>query len=164
MAPTSTSKAAEEERPEPLSTSEVVQASRPPAAYPRWSRPAAVPRIREAERLRSARIYLDIPAVHRIQGIALGLDADTGAGTPAGYGDHIQIHAGGQYPAVIMVGMIAADFGPSGSGEEMYLPVAEGLQKLIDQLRVAKALSLHRRLAVQGGKKGIVPAAQDVLP
>ena len=49
MLPIITSKAAEEERPEPLSTFEVVYAQKPPILYPSFKKPWHIPAMMEAE-------------------------------------------------------------------------------------------------------------------
>ena len=51
-------------------------------------------------------------------GVALGLDAHHAGTVGGGAGQHIHIHAGTQYPAVLMVGVVAADLRAAGAAEQ----------------------------------------------
>ena len=60
----------------------------------------------------------EIAAVNPGQPISLGVDIDCLGAVGSGAGQCVQIHRPGQYPAPLMIGMVAPDLGAAGGGEE----------------------------------------------
>ena len=100
--------------------------------------------------------------LHHVHRISLRLDADPSAGTGGSHRDHVEIHTGGQHPAVIVVGVIAADLGTSGRGEQAQVrPVPKAVHKGLDGAAVAFALIGEAAGTVQPGKQRVKrPAVQ----
>ncbi len=99
-----------------------------------------------------------LPQVHDDGGVALGLDADHAGVVGRGGGQDVQIHGGGQDPAMLMVRVIAAHFRAAGGAEQGGGLCAEGLGELFQQLSTAAPGGFQGGLAVQPGQ-GLVQVA-----
>ena len=114
-------------------------------------------------------VLLRIPDVQVVQGhlvhvVPLGLDPDAPIGAGGRHGDDVQVDAGRQHPAVVVIGVVAADFGAPRRGEEnQLLRLAEGVGESGGRLTVPVALGLHPALAVQAGEQGVVGPLPDTL-
>ena len=67
-------------------------------------------------------VFLLLPDGQAVQadfqsGVALGLDADDVLAVGGGAGQHVQVHAAAQHPAVLVVGVVAADLGAARRGD-----------------------------------------------
>ena len=68
-------------------------------------------------------VFLLLPNGQVVQGdlqggVALGLNADTGQPVGNGAGQHVHVHAAAQHPAVLVVGVVAADLGAARAAEQ----------------------------------------------
>jgi hypothetical protein len=76
---------------------------------------------------------------------ALGLDAHKSAVRRAHGGDYVEVHRTGEHPAVIVIGMVAADFAASRHAQQPY-PVAAAVffAKAAHAVYVPLALKIKR--------------------
>ena len=75
-----------------------------------------------------------VAQIHHVHGEALALDADGSAAAGLHGGDDVQVHTAGQDPAVLVVGVVAADLRAARGGEQgAALRPAKGLLQAADQ-------------------------------
>ena len=85
----------------------------------------------------------EVADIDRVHGVAFALDIDYGALALCGNGYGIKIDARGKHAAVVMVGVVAADFGSAGCAEETRLAtLAIELLELSDNAAIALFLSI----------------------
>ena len=118
-----------------------------------------------------ARVFLflaggEVGQVDGAQGIPLALDPQLAQLVGAGGRDHINVDAAGQHPAVLVVGVVAADLGAARRAEEGggRVGAESGLQP-VEGCGVACRLGrgILGRAAVEGGKTGGVDACGQLL-
>ena len=86
---------------------------------------------------------LEVADIDRVHGVAFALDIDYGALALRGNGYGIKIDARGKHAAVVMVGVVAADFGSAGCAEETRLTARTvKLLELADNAAIALFLSI----------------------
>ena len=90
--------------------------------------------------------------VHHDEGIALGLHADHAALVGGGGGQDVQVHAGGQDPAVLVVRVVAAQLRAAGGAEQCLRQALKGLGKAGDGGGAAGAGGLGALGAVEAGQ------------
>ena len=86
--------------------------------------------------------------------VVAGFDADGAGVVGRNAGDGVQVDAGGQAVAQLVVGVAAAQLGPSGRGEEQRLAVGgagENLREFLRQLQQADGGGVRVR-AVDAGQ------------
>ena len=106
---------------------------------------------------RLLRTAAELVQVHLRHPVVAGLDTDGPAAVGHHTGDGVQVHAGGQAVAVLVVGVVAPQLRAAGGGEKQGLRVViagEGLLKLQRQLpqpvgRRRRVLAVDRRQPVQ---------------
>ena len=83
----------------------------------------------------------EVPQVHHRHAVVAGLDADGPAVVGDHTGDGVQVHAGGQAVAVLVVGVVAPQLRAAGGGEEQRLRlVAAGEGLTVGQHQLPKAV------------------------
>ena len=86
---------------------------------------------------------LEVADIDRVHGVAFALDIDYGALALRGNGYSVKIDARGEHTAVVMVGVVAADFGSAGCAEETRLTARTvKLLELADNAAIALFLSI----------------------
>lgn len=115
------------------------------------------------------RVDGEVPQIHLGQAVVAAFDADGGGMVGDHAGDGVQVHAGSQTKAILMVRVVAPQLRPPGGGEEQGVALAgagEGLPKLQHQLpqpggRTGSILAIDR---LQPGEKGAVfQSAQKIF-
>ena len=106
--------------------------------------------------------HIDVHIVNLVK--TKGLNADDVLLVRGDNGHHIQIDRTRQHNAVVVVGVVAADFRAAGGGVEPYRAVgAVLLFKFRNQVRIALALLLHGVRTVQFGKGSVINALRNLL-
>ena len=86
---------------------------------------------------------LEVADIDRVHSVAFALDIDYGALALRGNGYSVKIDARGEHAAVVMVGVVAADFGSAGCAEETRLAARTvKLLELADNAAIALFLSI----------------------
>ena len=109
-------------------------------------------------------MYAQVGQVDLLKIETLGLDAHTVAVVFGSSGDHIQIDAGSNYAAALMVGVVAADFSASGCAEQPW-GIAVGKQLVVLFEQTAPAFPLMRKVLfpIQGGHGAVETAGRDCI-
>ena len=87
--------------------------------------------------------------LHPVGVVALGLEAHHRLRALGGHHNHIQVDAGGQDAAPVVVGVVAHDFGAPGGGEEGDFPLTVERRKLLQRLDIARPLRGHPFFGVE---------------
>ena len=110
------------------------------------------------------RVYAQVGQVDLLKIEALGLDAHTVAVVFGSSGNHIQIDAGSNYAAALMVGVVAADFSASGCAEQPWgIAVGKQLVVLFEQTAPAFPLMWEVLFPIQGGHGAVEAAGRDCI-
>ena len=104
-------------------------------------------------------LYFQVAGFDGVHLVAFGFDADQAAVIGGDHGDDIQIDAGGDNPAVVVVGVVAGDFGAAGSGEKSQVfAVAVKLGESVHRFTVAGSLGGNLVRAVKAFQLFVQPA------
>jgi len=98
--------------------------------------------------------------------IALALHTQLVQAVGGSGSDHVNVHAAGQHPAMLVVGVIAADLGAARGAVQSGLGVGtKGRFQPVQHCRIACGVGsgLLRRTAVEGGQPGGMGAARQLL-
>ena len=98
--------------------------------------------------------------------MTLGIQADHALVVERDDRDHVEVHRCRQRAAVLVVGVVAADLGPAGSGEELNVVTSrKDLGKAANGALIAQALGLENlgRGAVQNAQRIVCFSGVDRL-
>ena len=113
-------------------------------------------------------VGLEVVQINDAQIIALALDAELVLVVGGCGGDHVDVHAAGQHPAMLIVGVVAADLGAARCAVKAGLSVgAEGLFQPVQHGGVTGGFGgrLGWSTAIQGGEaRGVDAVGQLLLP
>ena len=107
-----------------------------------------------------------VAKVNDTEVIALALHTQLVQAVGGSGSDHVNVHAAGQHPAMLVVGVVAADLGAARGAVQSGLGVGtKGRFQPVQHCRIACGVGsgLLRRTAVEGGQPGGMGAARQLL-